>query len=74
MGSSGPALTLSDARASVRRAAIFHSPHQSSSRTCGQTPSIMYDFWLIGCSIGAVRRHCPHCVPRVSVCLPFWRS
>ncbi len=42
---------------SKRLAIAFHSPHQSSSRTCGHTPSIMYDLALIGCSIGAERRH-----------------
>ena len=39
-GTSGPVLT-SVMRVSTRRVSIFHSPHQSSSRTCGQTPSIM---------------------------------
>ena len=55
-GIRGPVLT-SVTRVSMQRVANFHSPHQSSSRTCGQTPSIMYDFALIGCSIGASRRH-----------------
>jgi hypothetical protein len=36
----GPVLT-SVMRLSERRVSIFHSPHQSSSRTCGHTPSIM---------------------------------
>ena len=36
----GPVLT-SVTRLSERRVTIFHSPHQSSSRTCGHTPSIM---------------------------------
>lgn len=72
-GSSGPVLT-SVTRASARRVASFHSPHQSSSRTCGQTPSIMYDFALVGCSIGASRRHCPHCVTLPSLGLRFCRS
>ena len=44
---------------STRFCEAFHSPHQSSSRTVGQTPSIMYDFWLIGESVGPARRHCP---------------
>jgi len=35
------ALRASATRESTRRASIFHSPHQSSSRTVGQTPSIM---------------------------------
>ena len=39
-GTWGPVLT-SVIRVSERRLAIFHSPHQSSSRTWGQTPSIM---------------------------------
>ncbi len=55
-GINGPVLT-SVMRVSMRRVIIFHSPHQSSSRTCGQTPSIMYDFALMGCSIGEARRH-----------------
>ena len=60
-GTRGPVLT-SVMRVSTRRVASFHSPHQSSSRTCGQTPSIMYVLALIGCSIGDSRRHWPHCV------------
>lgn len=72
-GSKGPVLT-SVTRVSTRRVASFHSPHQSSSRTCGQTPSIMYDFALIGCSIGASRRHCPHWVTLPSLGLTFCRS
>ena len=55
-GTCGPLLT-SVIRESLRRVANFHSPHQSSSRTCGQTPSIMKDLALIGCSRGASRRH-----------------
>jgi len=55
-GTCGPVLT-SVMRESLRRVANFHSPHQSSSRTCGQTPSIMKDLALIGCSRGASRRH-----------------
>jgi len=39
-GTCGPVLT-SVMRESPRRVTSFHSPHQSSSRTCGQTPSIM---------------------------------
>ena len=39
-GTCGPVLT-SVMRESPRRVASFHSPHQSSSRTWGQTPSIM---------------------------------
>ena len=74
IGSSGPVDSASEGRESMRRIAAFHSPHQSSSRTCGHTPSIMYVFWLIGCSIGAPRRHCPHCTPRASVSLPPCRS
>jgi hypothetical protein len=35
------ALVASTGRPSTRRAWIFHSPHQSSSRTVGQMPSIM---------------------------------
>jgi len=58
----------------VRRAANFQSPHQSSSRTCGQTPSIMYAFALIGLSMGEPRRHCPHCVTVPSLGLTFCLS
>jgi hypothetical protein len=53
------ALSASATRESTRRASSFHSPHQSSSRTVGHTPSIMYDFALIGFNCGALRRHCP---------------
>jgi len=73
LGMWGPVLT-SVIRVSGRRLAIFHSPHQSSSRTWGQTPSIMYDLALMGCSIGASRRHCPHCVILPSLGLTFCRS
>jgi len=52
---------------------VRHSPHQSSSRTVGHTPSIMYDFAAAGESIGEVRRHCPHCGARLSA-LPPLRS
>jgi hypothetical protein len=72
-GSKGPVLT-SVTRVSMHREAIFHSPHQSSSRTWGQTPSIMYDLALIGCSMGASRRHCPHCVTLPSLGLTFCLS
>ena len=62
-------------RGSMRRPGTFHSPHQSSSRTVGQTPSIMYDLVLTGLSIGAVRRHCPHWMARLSPdSLPDFRS
>jgi len=55
-GIKGPVLT-SVMRVSTRRVDIFHSPHQSSSRTCGQTPSIMCGFALKGLRLGALRRH-----------------
>ena len=71
-GTWGPVLT-SVIRVSARRLASFHSPHQSSSRTWGHTPSIMYDLALIGDSEGAVRRHCPHAGPLPSD-LSAWRS
>ncbi len=73
LGTWGPVLT-SVTRESMRRVPNFHSPHQSSSRTWGQTPSIMYDLALIGCSIGEPRRHCPHCVTLPSLGLAFCRS
>jgi hypothetical protein len=72
-GTWGPVLT-SVIRVSARRLANFHSPHQSSSRTWGQTPSIMYDLALMGCNMGASRRHCPHCVTLPSLGLTFCRS
>ena len=62
MPETGAPVLTSVRRESIRRVANFHSPHQSSSRTWGQTPSIMYDLALIGCNIGASRRHWPHCV------------
>ena len=37
---------------SGERLLAVHSPHQSSSRTCGQTPSTMYAFADSGCTIG----------------------
>lgn len=48
---------------STRRVFATHSPHQSSSRTCGQTPSTMYDFADTGCNIGPLRRHLPQRTP-----------
>jgi hypothetical protein len=66
-------MTSADTRGSARREAPLNSPHQSSSRTCGHTPSIMNDFWLTGCSAGEVRRHWPHDTPRESE-FPFCLS
>lgn len=48
---------------STRRVFATHSPHQSSSRTCGQMPSTMYDFADTGCNIGPLRRHLPQRTP-----------
>ena len=75
VGATSGVVSDSVIRDSIRRPGAFHSPHQSSSRTVGQTPSIMYDFALTGLSMGAVRRHCPHWVARLSAaCLPALRS
>jgi len=48
-----------------------HSPHQSSSRTCGQMPSTMYVLADVGCTMGPVRRHLPQLMPSSSVWTSF---
>jgi hypothetical protein len=51
-----------------------HSPHQSSSRICGQTPSTMYAFAGAGFTVGSARLQRPQRWAAPSSARPLSRS